>query len=244
MKNTVSRFSTFFKESNLFVQLLIVVSAVGIVAGTATVAAMVATPSDNKPADTQTTGHSKVKDAGSQTSDSNKKVANNNEVADDTATEPSQTTDTPANHPQNTQQTTPHQPVQQPEQPKPEPIYTDTYPADWKNNCGGLDTWGMSKCYSASYTAWKVNETFGNMPAWGIGSPSGDPKNWPAKADAANIPRGTEPKEHSVGIQTTGPAGWSVWVEAVNGNKITISYYNFNNNLKYGLQKDVPASRM
>lgn len=236
-----SRFSTFFKESSLFMQATIVVSGIALIAGTTTVAAMVAAPKDNNTS--QSVGMSGVKSQDIDSSSDTNQAAHNQDKQPSDATEPAQT----SNNLTGTQgqQAAPQQQAQpentQP-QPTPEPTYTDSYPVAWKNECGGIDTWGMSKCYSASYTAWKVQETFGSMPAWGMGGQNGDPKNWPAKADAANIPRGTAPKVHSVGIQTSGVAGWSVWVEAVNSDKITISYYNFNNDLKYGLKKDVPAS--
>ncbi len=100
MKNTLNRFSAFFKNSSLFVRALIVVSVVGVVAGTATVAAMVATPNEDKPRPTTT--EAKTSD------DKEPAPVANNEKPDETV--PTQTT-------QNNQQATPQQPTPTPVEP-------------------------------------------------------------------------------------------------------------------------------
>lgn len=114
------------------------------------------------------------------------------------------------------------------------PTYSDTYPAAWRNQCDTIDTWGQTKCQSTSYAAWKVNEIFGGMPMnWG------DASTWPAKADAAHIPRGTTPQLHSVGVV----GNFNVFVEAINAdNTIDVSYYNWNFNKAFGYKNSIPAS--
>lgn len=114
------------------------------------------------------------------------------------------------------------------------PVYSDSYPADWKNQCGQIDTWGQTKCQSTSYAAWKVSEAGLNMPKYW-----GDASTWPAKADAANIPRGSTPKLHSVAV--TG--NFNAFVEAVNGDTITVSWYNWGNTGQYGTWENIPASQ-
>jgi len=106
--------------------------------------------------------------------------------------------------------------------------YPNTYPANWANAPidSVIDTWGMDNRESVSYTAWKVNETFGNMPyGWGNAS------QWTSNAQAAGITIGTTPKLHSVAIvpaytHGTSSSGFSAWVEAINDNQVTVSAYN------------------
>ena len=125
--------------------------------------------------------------------------------------------------------------------------YPDTYPVKWSGAPADtiIDTWGMDNRESTSYTAWKVNEAYGNMPTWGFGS-TGDAKDWPADAQAAGIPTGTTPKLYSVAINPAnthgaGSNGFSAWVEAVNGDQITISFYNLGNNYDYGVTTESAA---
>lgn len=242
----LSRFSTFFKESSLVIQLVIVASVIGIIAGTATVAAMVATPNSNEVSTDSTTSENSgfASDTNSQTPTS-KEDEQTTDTDTSTTTPPTSQTAPQSNDTQSTPQN-PSNSSQQDTQPQTpvQPTYTDSYP--FKANCSGspqqtstqMDSWGYNKCYSSSYTAWKVQEKFGTAPFnWG------DPKNWLQAADNANISRGTTAKLHSVGIQTTGGAGWSVWIEAVNDDgTVDISYYNFNNNLAYGKQYKVNSS--
>lgn len=128
--------------------------------------------------------------------------------------------------------------------------YPDTYPTDTTNSSGEhwgsdypldstIDNWGMYNRESVSYTAWKVNETFGYMPAgWG------NAKNWPTDALASGIPVGTIPKVHSVGIESSASypsVGFSVWVEAVDGNKVTLSSYNSDGKGNYSVETITPT---
>jgi surface antigen len=114
---------------------------------------------------------------------------------------------------------------------------------------------------SVSYAAWKVNETFGNMPTLWTGQcnittsapngppsvksyPDGDAICWPHNAQNAGFTIGLTPKVHSVGITTIGQyasTGFSVWVEAVNGNQVTVSSYNSDGSGTYNVQV-VPAA--
>ena len=87
------------------------------------------------------------------------------------------------------------------------------------------DQWGMYICECVSYAAWKVYSTYGYMPYWGG---RGNANQWLANA------RGTytissEPKVGSVGISNAGAWGHAVWVEAVSGDRVYISQYNYRN---------------
>lgn len=100
------------------------------------------------------------------------------------------------------------------------------YPNDLANASmdSVVDPWGMYNRECVSYTAWKVYQKNGYMPYWGG---VGNANQWPGNADAANIPRGTEPRERSVGVISSGQYGHVVWVERVNGDgTVNISQYN------------------
>jgi peptidoglycan hydrolase CwlO-like protein len=100
------------------------------------------------------------------------------------------------------------------------------YPASWNNapQDSMLDSWGMYNRECVSYTAWKVYQTYGYMPYWGG---SGNANQWPGDAQRAGIPIGTTPKVHSVAIWNVGSFGHAMWVEAVSGNTIYVSQYNY-----------------
>lgn len=114
------------------------------------------------------------------------------------------------------------------------------YPGDavsafghWGCNYGldqGVDNWGMYNRECVSYTAWRVYQQFGQsaMPYWGG---VGNANQWPADADNYGIPRGSQPRVHSVAIGTNpyyfGSLGHAMWVEAVSGNQILVSQMNF-----------------
>jgi peptidoglycan hydrolase CwlO-like protein len=100
------------------------------------------------------------------------------------------------------------------------------YPSVWANSGQDtmLDSWGMYNRECVSYTAWKVYQTFGYMPYWGG---SGNANQWPADARAAGISTGSVPKVHSVAIWNVGAFGHAMWVEAVSGNTIYVSQYNY-----------------
>ena len=98
------------------------------------------------------------------------------------------------------------------------------YQGIWQND--GL---GMYVCQCVSYTAWKVQHTYGNMPYWGG---RGNAYQWIANSQNAGIPGGWgAPKVGSVGVRPSN-GGWDVghvfWVETVNGNgTINLSEYNY-----------------
>ncbi len=87
-----------------------------------------------------------------------------------------------------------------------------------------IDPWGMYNRECVSYTAWKVYQTFGHMPYWGG---VGNANQWPADARAAGIPTGSTPRANSVAISMNGFYGHAMWVEAVSGNTIYVSQYNY-----------------
>jgi peptidoglycan DL-endopeptidase CwlO len=106
------------------------------------------------------------------------------------------------------------------------------YPAVW-NNAGQdsmIDSWGMYNRECVSYTAWKVFQTYGYMPYWGG---TGNANQWPGDAQRAGIAIGTVPKVHSVAIWNVGAFGHAMWVEAVSGNTIYVSQYNYDYNGHY-----------
>lgn len=117
---------------------------------------------------------------------------------------------------------------------------SDTYPASL---LGARDTvvdrFGMSNRECVSYTAWKVQETFGNMPNWTAYTVETAPNasRWIALATRDGIPTGNIPKAHSVAIATAGQyigdgtyassVGHSMWVEAVyDDGSVLVSEYN------------------
>lgn len=87
-----------------------------------------------------------------------------------------------------------------------------------------IDSWGMYNRECVSYTAWKVYQTFGNMPNWGG---VGNANQWPADARAAGIATGSTPQVHAVAISMRGYYGHAMWVEQVSGNMIYVSQYNY-----------------
>jgi surface antigen/peptidoglycan hydrolase CwlO-like protein len=100
------------------------------------------------------------------------------------------------------------------------------YPSAWSNapQDSQFDSWGMFNRECVSYTAWKVYQTFGYMPYWGG---VGNANQWPGDAQRAGIPMGSTPRVHSVAISMGGGFGHAMWVEAVNGNTIYVSQYNY-----------------
>ncbi len=87
-----------------------------------------------------------------------------------------------------------------------------------------VDPWGMYNRECVSYTAWKVHQKTGSMPYWGG---RGNANQWPSSAQADGIPTGSTPKVGSVAISMNGYYGHAMWVEAVNGNMIYVSQYNY-----------------
>lgn len=99
------------------------------------------------------------------------------------------------------------------------PAYLCNAPKDSK-----VDPWGMYSRECVSYTAFKVASTYGWPNYWTRGGNNAN--QWPGKADKYGIPRGSTPKVGSVAVMMSGYYGHVAWVEAVNGNTITVSDYN------------------
>lgn len=100
------------------------------------------------------------------------------------------------------------------------------YPANWDNAAQDsmLDRWGMYNRECVSYAAWKVYQTYGNMPYWGG---VGNANQWIRDARNAGIATGSAPRVHSVAISMRGYYGHATWVEKVSGNMIYVSQYNY-----------------
>lgn len=94
-----------------------------------------------------------------------------------------------------------------------------------------VDPWGMYNRECVSYTAWKVQQTYGYMPYWGG---VGNANQWPGNAARAGIPTGNTPRANSVAVWNVGYYGHVMWVEAVNSDgSIWISQYNYDFNGHY-----------
>ncbi|HSX30765.1 MAG TPA: CHAP domain-containing protein [Candidatus Saccharimonadales bacterium] len=88
-----------------------------------------------------------------------------------------------------------------------------------------VDPWGMYNRECVSYTAWKVQQTYGYMPYWGG---QGNANEWPGDARRAGIPTGSTPRVNSVAIWDVGAFGHAMWVEAVNPDgSLWVSQYNY-----------------
>lgn len=100
------------------------------------------------------------------------------------------------------------------------------YPSMWANapQDSLVDSWGMYNRECVSYTAWKVHQSGRNMPYWGG---VGNANQWPGNASAAGIPVNGTPKVGSVAISMAGYYGHAMYVEAVSGNMIYVSQYNY-----------------
>lgn len=100
------------------------------------------------------------------------------------------------------------------------------YPDHWNGaqQDSLVDSWGMYNRECVSYAAWKVHQTFGTMPYWGG---IGNANQWIHNSRAAGIPTGKTPRVHSVAISMAGYYGHAMWVEAVKGDMIYVSQYNY-----------------
>ena len=103
--------------------------------------------------------------------------------------------------------------------------------------------WNDANCpvdaNAVSYVAWKLRATKGISAAYW-----GNAKDVPASARRAGFRTGNTPKVGSFGVMSGGQYGHIVWVEAVNGNMVTISQYNYFVNGRWGQfsTMTVPAS--
>lgn len=94
-----------------------------------------------------------------------------------------------------------------------------------------VDPWGMYNRECVSYVAYKVASTYGWPSYWTRGG--NNAKQWPAKARAYGIPTSSTPKAGAAAVMYNGYYGHIAWVEAVNGNQVTISDYNLRNDGTY-----------
>lgn len=100
------------------------------------------------------------------------------------------------------------------------------YPTKWddRSQDSTIDNWGMYNRECVSYAAWKVYQTYGDMPNWGG---VGNANEWVRDAVQAGIPTGSVPRIHSVAIWRVGYYGHAMWVEKVSGSLIYVSQYNY-----------------
>jgi surface antigen len=101
------------------------------------------------------------------------------------------------------------------------------YPAKWDSPVAQdslVDSWGMYNRECVSYAAWKVYQTYGNMPFWGG---VGNANQWLSDARNSGIPTGGVPQVHSVAISMHGYYGHAMWVEKVSGDMVYVSQYNY-----------------
>lgn len=127
--HNLGRFTTFFKQSSLVIQLIMVISGIGITAGTATVAVMVATPNKN-----ETSTHSTTSESGNVAGDTDSKPFTSSDSeqidttpTDQTASEP--TTDTPTQSTSQTPTATTTNPTQTATNTAPQQTATSPTPA-------------------------------------------------------------------------------------------------------------------
>ena len=99
------------------------------------------------------------------------------------------------------------------------PAYLDNAPMD-----SLIDPWGMYNRECVSYAAWKVQQTYGYMPYWGG---VGNANQWPGDAQRYGIPTGSTPRVGAVAIWNVGYFGHAMFVEAVSGNMVYVSQYNY-----------------
>lgn len=100
------------------------------------------------------------------------------------------------------------------------------YPSKWANapQDSLVDSWGMYNRECVSYTAWKVYQSGRNMPYWGG---RGNANQWPNNARNAGIPVDGNPRVGDVAISMSGYYGHAMYVEAVSGNSVYVSQYNY-----------------
>lgn len=87
-----------------------------------------------------------------------------------------------------------------------------------------VDPWGMFNRECVSYTAYKVAASGRHMPYWGG---AGNANQWPANARQSGIAVDGNPQAGDVAISMAGPYGHAMYVEAVSGNNIYVSQYNY-----------------
>jgi len=110
-------------------------------------------------------------------------------------------------------------------------------PGGWYSYGGadgnGSDGRGYGCRQCASYAAWKVASVTGKYYKWGNG---GDFAQNAINAGYQNL--GTSPQEGSIAVMWGNP-GHVAWVEAVDGNQILVSQYNWQINGQYGMYSEM-----
>lgn len=102
-------------------------------------------------------------------------------------------------------------------------------------NGGDGRGYGCRQC--ASYAAWKVASVTGKYYKWGNGG------MFAGKAIAAGYENlGSNPEAGSIAVMWGDP-GHVAWVEAVDGNQILISQYNWQINGQYGMYSEMWLSK-
>lgn len=96
------------------------------------------------------------------------------------------------------------------------------YPAKWANapQDSLVDTWGMYNRECVSYAAWKVYQSGRYMPYWGG---RGNANRWPDNTSN----KGKTPRVGAVAIAYWGYYGHAMYVEAISGNRVYVSQYNY-----------------
>lgn len=112
------------------------------------------------------------------------------------------------------------------------------YPAKWceRGQDTVIDSWGMWNRECVSYAAWAMAARGYYVP-YGMGNAN----QWPSAAAAAGIPVNYTPTVGSVAIWYIGQYGHAMVVDAVNGNNVTVSQYNYGFNGTYSVMT-VPAN--
>lgn len=102
-------------------------------------------------------------------------------------------------------------------------------------NGGDGQGYGCRQC--ASYAAWKVASVTGKYYKWGNG---GDFARNAIAAGYQNL--GSSPQPGSLAVMW-GTPGHVAWVEAVNGNQVLVSQYNWEINGQYGMYSEMWLSK-
>ena len=111
-------------------------------------------------------------------------------------------------------------------------------------NGNGGDDWGYGCRQCASYVAWRIGNETGNLPRnWGNAvsfTNAAQRSPWNGVVDST-------PRAHSVAVMDPGTAGNSeghvAWVEAVDGDKVLVSQYNYDYGQGYGMYSQMWLSQ-
>lgn len=107
-------------------------------------------------------------------------------------------------------------------------------------NGGDGRGYGCRQC--ASYVAWRIAKETGMYPSWG------NAKDFDNRAIAAGFQGlGMNPQPGSIAVMEPASAGQSyghvAWVEAVNGDKVLVSQYNYDYGQGYGMYSQMWLSK-